>query len=114
MSIHVPHEVILMDSATLHIKVSPEVARGLKNLAKKRNVPVGELVRRAVASSYQLDWSNLPDHQRRAVAAYQGGYISLGKLAEEMGLTVVDVRRWLSEHDIVRHSVYCDDDAGNA
>jgi predicted HTH domain antitoxin len=103
-----------MHSSTLHIKVRPAIAQKLKVLAKKRSVPVGELVREAVASSYQLDLADLNDRQRMVVSAYQGGYVSLGKLAEEMGMTVLDARTWLTEHDIPQNNSFSDDDAANA
>jgi hypothetical protein len=75
-----------MQSATLHIKVKPEVAKGLKALSRKRNTSVGELVRQAVISSYQLELiSSLNTRQKRALEAYKGGYISLSRLADEMG-----------------------------
>jgi hypothetical protein len=45
-----------MQNATLHIKVKPEIAEGLKLLSK-----------------------------------FQGKYISLGKLPEEMGMNVLDI-----------------------
>jgi len=103
-----------MRSSTLHIKVRPDFAQKLKNLAKKRNVPVGELVREAVASSYQLELEDLSERQRTVVSAYQGGYISLGKLAEGMGMTVFDMRKWLLEHDIAQNNSFSDNDSAHA
>lgn len=103
-----------MHSSTLHIKVRPALAQQLKVLAKKRSVPVGELVREAVASSYQLDLADLNDRRRMVVSAYQGGYVSLGKLAEEMGMTVLDARTWLTEHDIPQNNSFSEHDASNA
>jgi len=44
----------------------------------------------------------LNEKQRRAVEAFQGGYISLGKLGEEMGMNVWNTRNWLNEHDIAQ------------
>lgn len=103
-----------MQSSTLHIKVTPEVANALKVLSKKRETSVGELVRQAVHSCYQLEMLNLNEKLRRAVEAFQGGYISLGKLAEEMGMNVWDTRRWLAEHDIVQNNSFLEDDVSNA
>ena len=103
-----------MQSATLHIKVKPELANGLKALSKKRRTSVGELVRKAVLSAYQLELLNLDDRQKRALSAYQGGYISIGKLSEEMGRTVWDMRNWLEEHDIPQNNAFLDDDVKNA
>lgn len=103
-----------MQSSTLHIKVTPEVANALKSLSKKRETSVGELVRQAVHSCYQLDMLNLNEKLRRAVEAFQGGYVSLGKLAEEMGMNVWDTRKWLIEHDIAQNNSFLEDDVSNA
>ena len=73
-----------MHKSTLHIKVKPELAKGLKDLARKREMSVGELIRQAIISCYQVEIAHLNEKQRRAVEAFQGGYISLGKLAEEI------------------------------
>jgi hypothetical protein len=103
-----------MQSSTIHIKVTPELADALKSLSQKRETSVGELVRRAILSCYQLDILNLTENQRRAVEAFQGGYISLGKLAEEMGMNVWNIRKWLEEHDIPQHNSFLEEDAKNA
>ena len=77
-----------MQTATLHIKVEPDIATGLKMLSKRKNVSVGQLVRQAVLASYQLDLaSSLNINQKCALEAYQSGYISLSKLRETGGLT---------------------------
>ena len=103
-----------MQKSTLHIKVKPELAKGLKELARKRETSVGELIRQAVISCYQLDIANLNEKQRRAIEAFQGGYISLGKLAEEMGLHVWDTRKWLVEHDIPQNNSFLENDVKHA
>ena len=103
-----------MQNSTLHIKVSPELAKALKALSLKREETVSELVRRAVLSCYQLEIINLNEKQRRAVEAFQGGYISMGKLSEEMGMNILNIRRWLSEHGIRQNNSYLEDDVKNA
>ena len=103
-----------MQSSTLHIKVTPELAKGLKMLSRKRETSVGELVRQAVNSCYQLDLLNLSEQQRRAVEAFKGGYISLGKLSEEMGMRVWNTRRWLEEHGIAQNNSFLNEDLKNA
>lgn len=103
-----------MQSSTLHIKVKPRLAKGLKSLSKKRETSVGELVRQAVVSCYQLDLLNLNEKHRRALEAFKGNYISLGKLAEEMGMNVLNIRRWLKEHDIPQNNSFLEDDLKNA
>lgn len=103
-----------MQNATLHIKVDPEIAQGLKELSKKRDTSVGELVRRAVLSCYQLEFIDLNEKQRRALEAFQGEYISLGKLAEEFGMNIWDIREWLKEHNIVQNNSFLESDINNA
>lgn len=103
-----------MQSSTLHIKIKPELAEGLKKLSRKRETSVGDLVRKAVLSCYQLELLDLNERQRRAVEAFQGGYISLGKLAEEMGMNVLTTRKWLNEHDIPQNNSFLEDDVKNA
>ncbi len=103
-----------MQNSTIHIKVTPELASALKSLSQKRETSVGELVRRAVLSCYQLDMLNLNEKQRRAVEAFQGGYISIGKLAEEMGMNVWNIQKWLDEHAIPQNNSFLEDDVKNA
>jgi predicted HTH domain antitoxin len=103
-----------MQNSTLHIKVKPELAKGLKALARKRETSVGELVRQAVISCYQIDIANLSEKQRRAVEAFQGGYISQGKLAEEMGMNIWNTRKWLIDHDIPQNNSFFENDVKNA
>ncbi len=103
-----------MQSSTLHIKVTPDLAKGLKSLSKKRETSVGELVRQAVHSCYQLDLLNLNERHRRALEAFRGGYISLGKLAEEMGMNIWNTRKWLEEHNIAQNNSFLEDDVKNA
>jgi len=103
-----------MHNTTLHIKVTPKLAKALKALSKTRETSVGELVRRAVLSCYQLDLLHLSEKQRRGVEAFQGGYISIGKLAEDLGMNVLDTRKWLREHDIPQNISFLPDDVNNA
>lgn len=103
-----------MQNSTLHVKMKPELAEGLKALSKKRETSVGELVRQALLSCYQLELLDLNERQRRAVQAFQGGYISLGKLAEEMGMNVLSARNWLNEHDIPQNNSFFENDVKNA
>ena len=66
--------------------------------AKERRQTVGELVRRAIANCYQTDLQGLEINQRRTLEAYRGGYVSIGKLAEVMGRSALDVRVWLKPY----------------
>jgi predicted HTH domain antitoxin len=74
----------------------------------------GQLVREAISACYQPSLDELPLRQRQAVSAYQGGYISLGKLAREMGMHVLELRVWLGERDIPQQTTHAGEDAGRA
>jgi predicted HTH domain antitoxin len=104
----------MSQSATMHVKVEPVMIRGLKSLARSRKRTMGDLVRAAVIACYQSDLLGLTQHQTEALAAYRGGYISLGKLAECMGMSVLKTRTWLAEHDIVQSNAYHVEDAQHA
>ena len=104
----------MAQTATLHIKVEPAVARGLKQVAGRRRVTVGELVRQAVQTCYQTEGLGLTAAQRQALEAYRGAYISLGKLAVELGLSPLKARDWLNERGIRQHTVCAKDDLAHA
>lgn len=104
----------MAQDATLHVKVEPSMAKALKRLAKQRKRTMGELVRQAIAACYQVESLGLPLEQSRALAAYQGGFISLGKLAEAMGMHVLDLRDWLMSHGLAEPAEYDERDASNA
>ena len=104
----------MAQDATLHIKLDSETDARLKQLAESRRTSKGQLVREAISACYQASLSDLPIHQSQALAAYQGGYISLGKLAKEMGIHVLQLRSWLAERGIVQHNAYGDEDAARA
>lgn len=99
---------------TLHIKVEPAVAQGLRLLAQRRQQTVAELVRQAIDACYQPDLRTLTDVQRQALEAYRGGYISLGKLSEKIGMTALDARQWLLEHGIRQNTCFSPGDSQNA
>jgi predicted DNA-binding protein len=102
----------MAQDATLHIKLDSEMDQKLKYLAKTRGKSKGQLVRDALSTCYQV--SDLPLHQNQALAAYQGGYISLSKLARVMGMHALQLRQWLQEHAISQNSAYADEDTANA
>lgn len=104
----------MAQDATLHVKLDTEIDEKLRLLAKARGKSKGQLVREALSACYQLSFADLPLHQTQALAAYQGGYISLGKLARVMGLHVLQLRPWLQEQGLSQNSAYADEDTANA
>ena len=100
--------------ATLHVKIAPAIVKNLKYLASVRKQTMGELVRQAINSCYQVDFLELTVEQNRTLSAYQGGFISIGKLSETMGMSALEMRLWLTEHGIKQNTVYADQDYINA
>ena len=100
--------------ATLHVKLESATDEKLERLAATRGKSKGQLVREAISACYQLSLDELPLRQLQAVSAYQGGYMSLGKLAREMGMHVLELRAWLEERDIPQQTTHASGDAGRA
>ena len=71
-------------------------------------------MREAITSCYQTALNEIPLRQQQSIAAYEGGYISLGKLARVMGMTALETRQWLRERDISQHNAFGDEDVANA
>ena len=104
----------MAQESTLHIKLDKDTDERLKKLAEVRQTSKGQLVREAISACYQTSFSELPLRQSQAIGAYQGGYISIGKLAKEMGMHVLDLRKWLSERGIEQRNAFGDEDASLA
>ena len=104
----------MSNDATLHVKLDRETDENLRRLASTRRTSKGQLVREAISACYQTASADLPLSQRQALAAYEGGFISLGKLGRVMGMHVLDLRQWLNEHGIEQRNAHGDDDAANA
>lgn len=82
-----------------NIMLTDEQHKKLKSYAKKEGRTLGELVREALDSTYKK--KNILEHRKYvALDAYQEGIISLGKLAEILGLDIVSARLYLKEKNI--------------
>ncbi|MCX7014491.1 MAG: UPF0175 family protein [Candidatus Sumerlaeota bacterium] len=57
---------------------------------------------------------DLTREKQKALLAYRDGRISLGKLAEAMGMHVLALRVWLREHEIPQNSEFGIRDDANA
>ncbi len=99
---------------TLHVKVDQAADTQLKSLAYQRGKSKGQLVREALTACYQTSADDLSITQRNALAAYQGGYISIGKLARDMGMHVLTLRQWMKERGFQQRSAVKDTDVANA
>ena len=104
----------MAQDATLHVKLDSVADKKLKDLAYARGMSKGQLVREAISACYQISLADLPLQQRQALAAYEGGYISLGKLAKVMGMHALELRRWMKEHGVAQRNAFGDEDAANA
>ena len=96
---------------TLHVKIDSELERELKRLSADRGVSIGEIVRKAVKTTYRIGVEGLSARHHDALTAHQAGYISLGKLAEELGMDVLTLRRWMAVNDFESHETFGVSDA---
>ncbi len=85
-----------------NIMLKDEQLRRMKLYAKREGTTLGKLVRDAIDTVYG---KKDPVEERRKVAlsAYEEGFISLGKLAEVLGLDPVSTRHYLKERGLRVH-----------
>ena len=70
--------------------------KAVKAYAKREGKTLGRMVREALDAAYRKK-DPLERRREAGVAAYREGFISLGKLAEVMGLDPVSARLYLKE-----------------
>lgn len=85
-------------SRGLHIKIEDDLAAALKRVSTERALSVGELVRQAIRRTYLVGIQGISERQAAALAAFDNGFISLGRLGEELGMDPVSLRLWLHEN----------------
>ena len=82
-----------------NIMLTDDQHRRLKFSSKKEGRTLGEIVRGAVDTAYEK--KDLIEHRKHiALEAYKEGFISLGKLAETLGVDMVTARSYLKERNI--------------
>jgi predicted HTH domain antitoxin len=82
-----------------NIMLSEEQHKKLKRYAKREGRTLGGLVRDALDVAYKKK-DALEQRRQIAISAYNEGFISLGKLAEVLGLDPVSARNYLKEQGI--------------
>lgn len=80
-----------------NIMLSEEQHKKLTRYAKKEGRTLGGLIRDAVDYVYQ-DKDLVEQRRQVAISAYEEGFISLGKLAEVLGLDPLSTRKYLRTH----------------
>jgi len=70
----------------------------LKQMATSMHRTLGELVRDAIDNTFTTD--TVERRHQVALAAYQEGFISLGKLAQSLGVDPLTARSYLKERGI--------------
>jgi predicted HTH domain antitoxin len=88
----------------------------LKSYSKQKQKTLGELVRIALDATYR-ERASLEKRKSTALEAYQEGLISIGKLAEILGMDVVTTRLYLKNMKMSLHTQTMEDirlDAENA
>jgi len=82
-----------------NIMLNDDQHKKLKRYAKREGRTLGGLVRDALDIVYKK--KDRLEHRRQvAVGAYSEGFISLGKLAEVLGLDPVSTRNYLKDQGI--------------
>ena len=82
-----------------NIMLDDDQHRSLKAYARKEGRTIGGLVREAIDTTYGAK-DKLDRRRDAALNAYGEGLISLGKLAEVLGLDPQSARRYLRERKI--------------
>jgi predicted HTH domain antitoxin len=99
-----------------NIMLKDEQLKKMKLYAKKEGMTMGGLVRDALDTVYEKK-DALEQRRTIALSAYREGLISLGKLAEVLGLDPVSAGKYLLERGLPIHSQEGDElarDAENA
>ncbi len=74
--------------------------KSVKAYAKREGKTLGRMVREALDAAYQKK-DPLESRRETALASYREGSISLGKLAEVLGLDPVSARAYLKESGVL-------------
>ncbi|MFZ5998086.1 MAG: UPF0175 family protein [Nitrospirota bacterium] len=99
-----------------NIMLTDEQHKKLKSYAKREGRTLGELVREALDVTYKKR-DEIEHRKAVALDAYKEGLISIGKLAEILGVDVVTARLYLKEKGIpvnVQNASEAAQDAANA
>jgi predicted HTH domain antitoxin len=81
-----------------NVMLTPQQHMNLKQASASMHRTLGELVRDAIDSTFPRDKIERRHHV--ALAAYREGFISLGKLAESLGVDPLTTRDYLRERGI--------------
>ena len=98
-----------------NVMLTPQQHITLKQMATARHRTLGELVRDAIDSTFTID--TVERRHQVALAAYREGSISLGKLAESLGVDPLTARNYLQEQGLAQQVQGADEiltDAANA
>src|SRR5665647_3774578 len=88
-----------------NVMLTPQQHIALKQMATARHRTLGELVRDAIDSTFTTD--TVERRHQVALAAYTEGFISLGKLAEALGVDPLTARSYLHERGIEQQMQTC-------
>lgn len=86
-----------------NIMLKDDQLKKMKLYARKEGTTLGGLVRDAIDTVYGKK-DALEQRKKVALSAYQEGFISLGKLAEVLGLDPISARNYLRERGAPIHS----------
>lgn len=82
-----------------NVMLTPYQHVTLKQMATSMHRTLGELVRDAIDSTFTVD--TVERRHQVAVAAYREGFISLGRLAQSLGVDPLTARNYLKERGVL-------------
>ena len=83
-----------------NVLLTEDQHKAVKAYAKREGKTLGRMVREALDVAYRKK-DPLERRRETALAAYREGFISLGKLAEVMGLDPVSARAYLKDAGVL-------------
>jgi predicted HTH domain antitoxin len=81
-----------------NVMLTPHQHITLKQMSTSMHRTLGELVRDAIDSTITVD--TVERRHQVAIAAYREGFISLGKLAQSLGVDPLTARNYLKERGL--------------
>ncbi len=81
-----------------NVMLTPNQHVTLKQMAASMHRTLGELVRDAIDNTFTVD--AIERRHQVAIAAYREGFISLGKLAQSLGVDPITARSYLKGRGI--------------
>jgi predicted HTH domain antitoxin len=98
--IHIDIHISEAEMKRTNVLLTDGQHKSVKAYAKREGKTLGRMVREALDAAYQKK-DPLERRKETALSAYREGFISLGKVAEVLGLDPVSARAYLREAGVL-------------